>query len=219
MDRAFWLDRWEKGEIGFHQAEINPLLQKYWPRLGLATSSKVFVPLAGKSRDMLWLAEQGHRVLGVELSALAIEAFFDEATIKPIVEKAGAFSRYSARNITLLAGDVFDLSADDVKDVAAVYDRASLIALPPKLRARYAAHLGSILKPNAMSLLLSIEYPQHEMEGPPHSVPRDEVEAIFQSAFVVEHWETRDSLSSSENLRKRGVTKLDTTVYKLTRRA
>ena len=61
MDPSFWHDRWENQDIGFHQADIDALLPAYWPRLELASDAPVFVPLCGKSLDMVWLAQQGHR--------------------------------------------------------------------------------------------------------------------------------------------------------------
>lgn len=219
MDHAFWTERWQRGEIGFHQAEINPLLQTHWPRLGVPVGSWVFVPLAGKTRDMVWLSECGHPVVGVELSAVAVDDFYTDAGLTPEVVEHGRFRKSQANGITLLTGDVFDLAADDLKDVAAVYDRASLIAVRPAMRARYAGHLAQVLKPGVVSLLIAISYPQHQMSGPPFSVSKDEVHAIFAPGFTVEELESRDSLSASEQLRSRGVTELETTVYRLTRRA
>ena len=78
MDTDFWLERWQNNQTGFHQDEINSYLTRYWSGLGLTQGSRVLVPLCGKSLDMLWLAEQGHSVVGIELSRLAIEAFFHE---------------------------------------------------------------------------------------------------------------------------------------------
>ena len=90
MKAEFWLERWQRNEIGFHQGEINAHLQDYWDRVGLKEGGEVFVPLCGKSNDMLWLRAQGHRVLGVELSPLAVEAFFVENQLKPEVRSIGA---------------------------------------------------------------------------------------------------------------------------------
>src|SRR5574340_1608572 len=147
MKKDFWLERWERKEIGFHQDEINPYLRQYWQELHLARGSEVFVPLCGKSRDMLWLREQGHAVLGVELSPLAAQAFFEENGLSPQRTRGERFDSYEADGIRILCGDFFDLDRDDLAGVKAVYDRASLIALPPEMRERYARHLESILPP------------------------------------------------------------------------
>ena len=147
MEKNFWLERWEREEIGFHQNEINPYLRQYWQELHLARGSEVFVPLCGKSRDMLWLREQGHSVLGVELSAIAAQAFFKENDCAPQHVTGGKFERYETDGMRILCGDFFDLGKDDLAQVGAVYDRASLVALPPEMRERYARHLVSILPP------------------------------------------------------------------------
>ena len=83
MKKEYWLERWRQEEIGFHQSEINPYLRQYWPDLQVAPGKQVFIPLCGKSRDMIWLREQNLSVLGVELSPLAVEAFFKENEYSP----------------------------------------------------------------------------------------------------------------------------------------
>ncbi|MBP6750907.1 MAG: thiopurine S-methyltransferase, partial [Xanthomonadaceae bacterium] len=89
MDAEFWHRRWQDNQIGFHQHEATPMLQAHWATIGAPTGCRVFVPLAGKSLDMLWLAAQGHRVLGIELSPLAVAQFFAENALQPeIVETA-----------------------------------------------------------------------------------------------------------------------------------
>lgn len=90
MEPAFWQKRWADNQIGFHQAQVNPYLQKYWPRLQLAPASRVLVPLCGKSLDLAWLAGQGYRVLGVELSRQAVEGFFREHGLDADVLQYGA---------------------------------------------------------------------------------------------------------------------------------
>ena len=138
MDSAFWHQRWQEGRTGFHQDRPTPLLLQHWPSLGLAPGSQVFVPLAGKSLDLAWLAAQGHRVLGVELSPLAVTQFFDGQGLVPEVHGSRHGRHYRAGDIELICGDAFALDADVLAGCAAVYDRAALIALPPPLRQRSA---------------------------------------------------------------------------------
>ena len=176
MGKMYWLDRWERDEIGFHQTDVNAYLGKYWPELKLTHSSKVFVPLCGKSRDMLWLNEQGHTVLGVELSKLAVEAFFKENKYAPQHETNDKFDVFSVDELSILCGNFLDLDKNDLANVSAVYDRASLVALPPEMRERYVKHLTNILPPNTQILLITFDYPQSEMAGPPFAVSPDEVE-------------------------------------------
>ena len=55
MEPAFWHRKWADNQIGFHQAQANPYLQRYWPGLGLPAGSRVLVPVCGKSLDLAWL--------------------------------------------------------------------------------------------------------------------------------------------------------------------
>lgn len=175
MDADFWLQRWNEGRIGFHRGEVMPLLEKHWPALGLASGSRVFVPLAGKTLDMHWLAAQGHQVLGCELSPLAVDAFFAEAALVPAVSADADGIHHRAGPLDLVRGDVFALSPGLLGTVAAVYDRAAIIALPPTMRARYVAQVYGRLPAGSRGLLITLEYPQAEKAGPPFAVDEDEV--------------------------------------------
>ncbi|WP_439888206.1 thiopurine S-methyltransferase [Pseudomonas sp. MBLB4123] len=218
MDEAFWQARWAQGQIGFHQGEVNPYLQRYWPELALNGAGRVLVPLCGKSLDMAWLAARGHRVLGVELARQAVEGFFAERGLAPQISQHGAFEVYRAENIELWCGDFFALRAEHLADCAAFYDRAALIALPPPMRQRYAAHLGAILAPGSRGLLVSLDYEQAQMEGPPFAVGDAEVRGLFAAGWQVEGLETCDVLAENERFRQRGLRQLDERVYRLARR-
>lgn len=190
MERDFWLSSWNENQIGFHQGNYNRLLRKYWDSLDLQQGSEVLVPLCGKSKDMLWLAQAGHRVLGNELSELAVESFFSENDM----EEANALNstlgirQFGAFKIVI--GDFFDLSADDANNVAAVYDRASLVALPPDVRKKYASHLRNILTSGCQVLLISLEYEKGSIEPPPFTVLPDEVDELFGKWCNIKHLET-----------------------------
>ena len=218
MKKDFWLERWEKEEIGFHQDDFNPYLRRYWQDLHLAPGSRVFVPLCGKSRDMLWLREQGHHILGVELSAIAVQAFFRENGYVPGHGSDGRFERCEADGINILCGDFFDLGRDDLADVQAVYDRASLIALPPEMRERYVRHLASILPHATQILLITVEYPQAEMQGPPFSVTSGEVEALYRDYADVRMLANQDVLAQNPRFQERGLSQLREHIFLLTLR-
>jgi thiopurine S-methyltransferase len=185
MDGEFWRARWRDGAIGFHQDSYNPWLLQYWSELGLPEGSGAFVPLCGKSQDLHWLALQGYQVQGVELVDAAIEAFFSESQIAFELDARGRFPRYRGRNIEILCGDFFELTAHHLNAPAAVFDRAALIALPERLRARYADHLLRIIPDGAQILLLALEYPQALLAGPPFSVSADEVTVHFEKRCSV----------------------------------
>ena len=210
MDPDFWHQRWRENRIGFHQDQPTPLLLKHWPTLGVQPGSRVFVPLAGKSMDLAWFAAQGYRVLGVELSQLAVEQFFTEHGLTPQITDTRYGRLYSACNIELICGDAFTLDAEALADCQAVFDRAALIALPPDLRRRYVSELHARLPRGTRGLLITLEYPQHEKEGPPFSVPENEVRDLYTHDWNIEVLERRDILATQQNFIDEGVTRLDT---------
>lgn len=217
MDPDFWHQRWHDNEIGFHQGEPAPLLQKHWPAVAAPAGCRVFVPLAGKSVDMLWLASQGHRVLGVELSPLAVEQFFAEHALQPEVIESRYGTHYRAGDIELICGDVFALDEIALADCAAVYDRAALVALPPELRLRYVDELYARLPATCCGLLITLEYPAHEKEGPPFTVTEAEVRERYAPHWSVDLLERRDILATEPGFIRQGVTTLDTCIYRLQR--
>jgi thiopurine S-methyltransferase len=204
LDAGFWLERWQRNEIGFHQPRPHPALARLWPSLGLGPGTRVFVPLAGKSLDLLWLAAQGHDVVGIELSAIAVRDF--------------AAEHGQPARIDLRCGDLFDLAPAALGPIDAVFDRASLVALPPAMRQRYAAQLAALSPPGTRSLLVTMEYDQARMPGPPHSVPEDEVRALFGHTHDVEFVERNTALEDFPRFAQRGVDRLAEAVYRLTRR-
>jgi len=218
MKKDFWLERWEREEIGFHENEVNAYLTQYWHELHLAKGSAVFVPLCGKSVDMEWLREQGNPVLGVELSSIAVQAFFRANGCTPNYLASEKFDNYEANGIRILCGDFFDLSRDDLAKVRAVYDRAAMVALPPEMRERYVKHLVSILPPAAQILLITFDYPQPEMQGPPFAVSSAEVEALYREHAEIRLLVQRDVLAENPRFQKRGLTRLQESIYLLTLR-
>lgn len=216
MEKEFWLERWEKEEIGFHQNETNPYLSQYWQDLHPAHGSEVFVPLCGKSLDMLWLRKQGHRVLGVELSPIAVEAFFKENGYTPQHVTGPRFESCEANDILILCGDFFTLEKGDLALVSAVYDRASLVALPPPMRERYARHLVSILPAGTQILLITFDYPQAEMSGPPFAVSVEEVGALYRAHAEVRLLAQLGTLAQNPRFRERGLTRMQENIFLLT---
>lgn len=219
MEPDFWIERWQSGDIGFHRANVHDYLPKYWPTLGLAAGSTVFVPLCGKSEDMVWLAEQGHRVVGVELSPLAVDAFFREHGLEAEVRPVGPLAVWSAGPYTIWCGDIFALPAEAVRDVAAVYDRAALVAFPASLQVRYAALLAEMLPKPVPLFIVALSYPDGQITGPPFSTPRAQVETLFGTEFGISVADVRDGLEESQNLKRRGVTSLEEACYILKRRS
>jgi thiopurine S-methyltransferase len=215
MQHEFWLERWKQNQIGFHKQEINPHLQQYWSRLSINQGDKVFVPLCGKSNDMLWLLGMGYQVVGVELSPLAVESFFSDNDLKPTVRRNGDFLVSEVDGLQILCGDFFTLQSADLGPVKVVYDRASLVALPVDMRIQYASSLSTLLTTNVQILLITLAYPQHEMQGPPFSVQGEEVERLFSTWCDVELLASEDVLEQEMAFKERGLTSMAEQAYRL----
>jgi len=218
VEHKFWIQRWESNQIGFHQADYSPYLNLYWDKVVSDTSSKVFVPMAGKTKDMIWLANRGHAVLGVELSEIAVKAFFEENEFTATQQYVGQFTQYSAENINFLCGDFFLLEKQNLEDVSAVFDRASLVAMPPEMRGQYAEHLATILTSGVNVLLVSMEYPEGEMAGPPFCVNEKNINQLFEENFSIELLESNDVLKDNDHLKSRGLSSMVEKVYHLVRK-
>ena len=208
MDKDFWHRRWQKNEIGFHMTDPHHFLQQFFPLLQSQPTDRVFVPLCGKSPDLVWLREEGLKVIGIELSRTAIEAFFDENGLPGQWADETGIPFYAAEGYKLYCGDFFSLPAAELTGVCAYYDRGALVALPPEMRVRYAAHLSSLLSSGSRVLLVSYSYNQSETKGPPFSVPQQELETLFADSFRIEILSEEDGLWSHQGLLERGVTQL-----------
>lgn len=184
MDADFWHQKWETNVIGFHESKANPLLVAHFKELSLAKDSRVFVPLCGKTLDIAWLLSKGYRVAGVELSELAIEQLFAELGIEPEITDIGEIKHYSATDIDIFVGDIFELTRKMLGTVDAVFDRAALVALPENMRTQYTRHLTDITA-NAPQLLLTFEYDQKLMDGPPFSVREEAVSQNYKDHYDI----------------------------------
>lgn len=182
MHVDFWHQKWHKNEIGFHLPEANPLLVAHLSSLNLKHGSRIFLPLCGKTLDIVWLLAPGYRVVGVELSVIAIEDLFKSLGLTPTISMLGQIAHYSAPNIDMFVGDIFQLSSTMLGDVDAVYDRAALVALPEDMRKSYAAHVIALTHA-APQLLICFEYDQAIQAGPPFSISADEVKQHYQTSY------------------------------------
>ena len=185
MQAEFWHQRWSKGEIGFHESDINPLLLRHFKQLDIRPTQRVFVPLCGKTLDIGWLLQQGYQVLGAELSELAIKALFASLNIQPKISSLHGFARYQGPNIDILVGDIFDLNAQLVGQIDAIYDRAALVALPSPMRAQYSQQLLR-LSDGAPQLLICFDYAQEAMAGPPFAVKAEEIKQLYGQHYALE---------------------------------
>jgi thiopurine S-methyltransferase len=182
MEADFWHQRWAKGEIGFHEKDINPLLVRYFSQLRLTRESRIFVPLCGKTNDISWLLDQGYSVVGAELSEAATKELFSQLGIEPKISELNECLRYQAPNLDIFVGDIFKLVTQQLGKVDAVYDRAALVALPAQMRVQYTQHLMAITQ-SAPQLLICFDYDQNSLPGPPFSVVAAEIKQHYAQHY------------------------------------
>lgn len=188
MNDEDWRDRWAERRTGWHEPGGNAGLQAAWP--ALRNNVKVLVPLCGKSPDLLWLVNRGHDVTGVELSEIAIRDFFADNSIEFNLANGGPLDCYTAvdRALTLYCGDYFAFCETGFD---ALYDRGALVALPPESRERYVAHTKGLLRRGASKLIITLEYDQNVVKGPPFSVSAGEIS---------DHWDDLNCVSNKDDI-------------------
>jgi len=219
MEHTFWHNKWEQKQIGFHLPDIHPLLVRNLPLLELQPGQQVFVPLCGKTLDIGYLLKQGLQVVGVELSETAVQELFVELQLEPQIsdwplKEEGTGKLYQAENIRVFVGDYFELSAADLGKIAAVYDRAALIALPEVMRQDYAKHMGKITG-YAPQLLITLEYDQAVMSGPPFSVTAAEVEGLYGGTYPIQKIAASDIIEHEPHFASKGLNSMLQAVYRL----
>ncbi len=192
MQADFWHQLWERQQTGWHLSETNPFLKDHFNALELQEGNRIFVPLCGKSLDIAWLLDQGLEVVAVELNEGAVCELFNALQVKPEVKNEGAFKRYSYHNITIFVGDFFNLELSMLGKIDAVYDRAALVALPPEMRKQYTKQLCHLAK-GASQLLITFEYDQGKQEGPPFSVPMQELHQHYCNDYTIVHLQSLSS--------------------------
>jgi len=217
MDPRYWLERWQSGNTPFHQPQVNADLQRYWPSLHLPPSASVFVPLCGKSIDMVWLRARGHGVIGVELSGQAIDEFYGAEGLRAERRVDGPLECAEAPGYELYIGDLFELEARHLAAARGVYDRGALIALPAQMRVRYARHLIQVLPARCSILLLTLDYPQQQMAGPPFAVGADEVDALYGREFRITELATREVATIEPRYLERGLRRRSDSIHLLER--
>nr|HMQ21809.1 methyltransferase domain-containing protein [Planctomycetota bacterium] len=185
-----------------HQANCSPSLRQHWRARGRS----VLVPLCGKSIDMIWLAEHGHAVVGCEIAERAIRSFFEESGLE--YEERGESFVATELPITIHCGDFFTF---ETAKCDALYDRAALAALPEERRADYVAQVDRLLVPDAERFVITLEYDQSKVAGPPFSVSPDELRRHWPG--LREH-ERRDALAEApQKFRNAGLESLTEVVW------
>jgi len=212
---ADWLHFWENNETNWHSDTITQELVEYFELFELELGDKVFVPLCGKSLDMLYIMNQSFSVVGVEISEIGVRQFFRENNLTYKITRVDDFDLYSSENLEIYCGDFFSLTSKHLNNVKSVFDRKSLIALEPEVRQKYVKHLNDIISLGARILLVTLQYPQYQMSGPPFSVDKSEVESLFSMAFESRELRSFNDIENESKLTRAGVNYINNAAYYL----
>jgi thiopurine S-methyltransferase len=213
-----WHQRWRDNKIAFHESDVNRYLQSYISDFKLPSVARIFMPLCGKAYDIAWLADQGYEVIGIELSDIAIDAFFAENGLSRQKFQAGNLVLHRAKNISLIQGDFFELTPSVLGECDMVYDRAALIALDSEDRAKYVQHMNNLLPVVKHQLIVNLEYNQEDMNGPPFSVSKADIDLQYSNQFNIKLLETNDIIEERQTWKERGLTALTESAYRLDRK-
>lgn len=216
MEAQFWLNKWQKNEIGFHLPKPHPWLVALWPQMFAQNpQAHVFLPLCGKTLDVDFFLQQGHTVTANELSDDAVVAIFERLAIKPQVTQWAGGKRYQAEGLIIYAGDFFTLSPSELTSVDWVYDRAALIALPQTMRQQYSQHLMQLC-PSAQQCLITLDYQQDLMSGPPFALSDEEVKQHYAATYSINELKSANIIEHEPRFAKNGLPELFQRVYQLT---
>ena len=219
MDFEFWDNCWQRESQPFHLAEAHTFLVKYVQQL-FSAEHRVFVPLSGKSLDLLFLAEQGFYPVGVEFNPKAINRFIEENQLEFSPKTFSAANghelvRYHNDAMEVWLADFFDITDEHIGKFKQVYDRAAFIALPESMRKDYARHLKSLLTDNATILLVTMDYDPDEMSGPPFHINHEEIQRQFPEGRVEELCRC-SLLDSHPRWKELELSRLDEVLYRIT---
>ena len=210
INNEFWLKKWDDGIIGFHKTSVNEKLSGFFNEVQDESTKRVYVPLCGKSIDMVWLAQQGLQVVGSEIAELAIRQFFSENEIP--FEQDG--HRFSSEQIVIENNDFYAFDPRTVGPIDAIYDRAAMVAMPTQRHAEYADRLLEILRPGGSILLVTFDYNQEQMSGPPFSIPEKHVLEHFHKGKITKLFH-QSILETEPKFQSRGLDRLTETVWRI----
>lgn len=206
MELSYWQSKWRKGKTGFHMNEGYAGLKEHWNSVQIKDNAIVLVPLCGKTKDLLFLSQQCRRVIGVEVSELAVREFIEENNLEAEEFTFADFTIYQTENIEIWQGDFFKLPKHKLPLLDLIYDKAALIALPQDMRANYAAKILELVSAHTKILLHLFFYLQEEMNGPPFSLPIEEVNSHFGKRFTIGILERKSlDLNNYKKFQKRGL--------------
>jgi len=220
--KDYWEFRWQYDYIGWHQKTGNKYLMDYMNEHYLKTVQdtsqiRVFVPLCGKSQDMIRLYELGFTVVGVEYAPKAIDEFFSENSIPTLDNpKYGTgdkvFAASADGRLIIGHGDLFTFTPESLPftQYDLIWDRGSLEALNLADRPKYSNLMLSLLKSDGVYLTDTKDYDITQYGGPPLKANTEDLQKLYGDRCSVEEVYREDMLAldnpSREKWWNRGIT-------------
>jgi thiopurine S-methyltransferase len=205
MELSYWQSRWQKGNTGWHMDTVYPPLPHLWNQIGMNSDTRVLVPLCGKSLDLLWLTDHCDTVTGVDISPKALQHVMQKHSESFIKDTSHGFTIYRSDSLVLWEGDFAKLPSDQIPPQNLIYDKASIIALPPEKRQRHAEKMIELSSFNTQILIQIFEYDQNEMNGPPFSVEEQELKRLFGNQFKLKCLHEQSKLEELQKFKQRGL--------------
>lgn len=205
MEISYWKSRWRKNKTGWHVDGVYPQLPELWPQLHLPGGARVLVPLCGKSHDIDWLVAQGFQVVGVEAASEALASVMDRSAEPFVRTDSYGYTVFQSKSMELWQGNFLNFPAAAIESIDAIYDKASIVALPAAMRAIYARKLLEFADTHTQILLQSFEYEQQEMNGPPFSVLEQEIKELLGGRFNITPVYNQSKFEEVKKFRQRGL--------------
>jgi len=164
LSEKFWANKYETNKIGWDLGEVSPPLKNYFDQLK-NKELKILIPGGGNSYEAEYLFNHGFKnVYVIDIA---------KAPLQNIKSRIPNFPESQ-----LMYGDFFDLEMQ----FDLVIEQTFFCAIHPKLRAKYAAKMHSILKPEGKLVGLMFDAVLNE-DRPPFGGDKAEYLKYFQPYF------------------------------------
>uniref|UniRef100_A0A914VLA6 thiopurine S-methyltransferase n=1 Tax=Plectus sambesii TaxID=2011161 RepID=A0A914VLA6_9BILA len=180
-----WSRRWVDRETAFHVPGVNHILQNFFDQV---RGDTVFVPLCGKTLDMLWLAQQSCTVVGVDGVETPVQEFFAENNLDYSVRQLNDDVKiYEAKDvdITIFICDLFASKPELFgMQFDLIWDRGSFVAINVDERAKYTCLLSNLLAPEGKWFLVTVDYDDKILGEPPRTVSEEDMRQFAPLNFT-----------------------------------
>ncbi|KAJ2764065.1 hypothetical protein IWQ56_004625, partial [Coemansia nantahalensis] len=175
-----WHRCWSESRTAWDRGEVSPALRQLIDEKGWELPSGLgIVPGCGRGYDAMFLARPGLRMVGADLSSLAVDA----ATA--IRDERGI----PADQVEFATLDFFDFAVPE-GGYQVAYDYTFFCALHPSMRAAWGARYAEIMAPGAHLIALMFPLAKDDADrerGPPFLVCEDDYRRALGDCFELIH--------------------------------